>query len=179
MLRMQCRSGTKCAIVQFRGRLAVCGPHLTKSLIAILFIAEGPHLCLGAGGESIHRQARRWPSQQLLHRGSYHRRRSRRSPVRCREDRDRYIEHAVRRPAAASGVVIWFYIAHAPYSVQKNSPNDFVLLVASADTRPDAVHDLSLRGGNAKLTVRYGDFAGPMSRVVKALTEVRAVVYVC
>lgn len=58
-------------------------------------------------------------------------------------------------------------------SVQKNGPNDFVLLVASADTRPDAVHDFSLGGTKAKLTVRYGDFAEPLSRVVKALTEVR------
>jgi len=57
--------------------------------------------------------------------------------------------------------------------VQKNGPNDFVLLVASADTRPDVVHDFSLKGVNAKLTVRYGDFAEPMSRVVKALIEAR------
>jgi hypothetical protein len=52
-------------------------------------------------------------------------------------------------------------------------------LVASADTRPDVVHDFSLKGVNAKLTVRYGDFAEPMSRVVKALIEVRALVHVC
>ncbi|KAI0302020.1 aflatoxin-detoxifizyme [Russula brevipes] len=57
--------------------------------------------------------------------------------------------------------------------VQKNGPNDFVLLVASADTQPDAVHGFSLGGANARLTVRYGDFSGPMSRVVKALTEAR------
>lgn len=58
------------------------------------------------------------------------------------------------------------------FSVQKNGPNDFVLLVASADTQPDAVHDLSLGGGSVKLTVKYGDFSGPLSRVVKALAEV-------
>ncbi|KAI0306584.1 aflatoxin-detoxifizyme [Multifurca ochricompacta] len=57
--------------------------------------------------------------------------------------------------------------------VRKNSPKDFVILVASVDTRPDAVHDFSLKGGDAKLTVRYGDFAGPLSRVVKALTEAK------
>ncbi|KAH9997284.1 aflatoxin-detoxifizyme [Russula vinacea] len=57
--------------------------------------------------------------------------------------------------------------------VQKNGPGDFVLLVASADTRPDAVHDFPLGGVNAKLTVRYGDYAETMLRVVKALTEAR------
>ncbi|KAI9446467.1 aflatoxin-detoxifizyme [Lactarius indigo] len=57
--------------------------------------------------------------------------------------------------------------------VQKNGPKDFVLLVASADTQPDAVHDLSLDGGRAKLTVKYGDFSGPLSRVVKALAEAK------
>jgi dipeptidyl-peptidase-3 len=57
--------------------------------------------------------------------------------------------------------------------VQKNGPNDFVLLVASADTQPDAVHDLSLSGSRAKLTVKYGDFSGPLSRVVKALAEAK------
>ncbi|KAI9466201.1 aflatoxin-detoxifizyme [Lactarius psammicola] len=57
--------------------------------------------------------------------------------------------------------------------VQKNGPKDFVLLVASADTQPDAVHDLSLNGGRAKLTVKYGDFSGPLSRVVKALAEAK------
>ncbi|KAI0006024.1 aflatoxin-detoxifizyme [Russula compacta] len=57
--------------------------------------------------------------------------------------------------------------------VQKNGPNDFVLLVASADTRPNAVHDFLLRDAKARLTVKYGDFAEPLSRVVKALTEAR------
>ncbi|KAH9966659.1 aflatoxin-detoxifizyme [Russula dissimulans] len=57
--------------------------------------------------------------------------------------------------------------------VRKNGPNDFVLLVASADAQPDAAHDFVLGGGNAKLTVRYGDFAEPLTRVVKALTEAR------
>ena len=58
------------------------------------------------------------------------------------------------------------------FSVQKNGPKDFVLLVASADTQPDVVHGFSLNGGPAKLTVKYGDFSGPLSRVVKALAEV-------
>ncbi|KAH9043246.1 aflatoxin-detoxifizyme [Lactarius pseudohatsudake] len=57
--------------------------------------------------------------------------------------------------------------------VQKNGPKDFVLLVASADTQPDALHDLSLNGGRVKLTVKYGDFSGPLSRVVKALAEAK------
>ena len=62
----------------------------------------------------------------------------------------------------------------ASYSVQKNSPNDFVLLVASADTQADVIHKFLLGGADAKLAVRYGDFTGPLSRVVKALTEVRS-----
>ncbi|KAI9509375.1 aflatoxin-detoxifizyme [Russula earlei] len=57
--------------------------------------------------------------------------------------------------------------------VRKNGPSDFVLLVASADAQPDAVHDFLLEGVNAKLTIRYGDFAEPLSRVVKALAEAR------
>ncbi|KAH9048108.1 aflatoxin-detoxifizyme [Lactarius hengduanensis] len=57
--------------------------------------------------------------------------------------------------------------------VQKNGPKDFVLLVASADTQLDALHDLSLNGGRVKLTVKYGDFSGPLSRVVKALAEAK------
>ncbi|KAH9063447.1 aflatoxin-detoxifizyme [Lactarius vividus] len=57
--------------------------------------------------------------------------------------------------------------------VQKNGPKDFVLLVASADTQPDALHDLSLNGGRVKLSVKYGDFSGPLSRVVKALAEAK------
>lgn len=57
--------------------------------------------------------------------------------------------------------------------VQKNGPKDFVLLVASADTQADALHDLSLNGGRVKLTVKYGDFSGPLSRVVKALAEAK------
>ena len=50
--------------------------------------------------------------------------------------------------------------------------------MASADTEPDAVHDFTLKEVNAKLTVRYGDFAEPLSRVVKALTEVPTLVCV-
>ena len=61
----------------------------------------------------------------------------------------------------------------ASCSVQKNGPNDFVLLVASADTQPDVVHRVPLAGVDAKLILRYGDFTGPLSRVVKALAEVR------
>jgi dipeptidyl-peptidase-3 len=57
--------------------------------------------------------------------------------------------------------------------VQKNGPGDFVLLVASADTQPEVVHAFPLEGVDAKLTVRYGDYAETMSRVVKALTEAR------
>ena len=68
---------------------------------------------------------------------------------------------------------------HASCSVQKNGPNEFILLVASADTQPDVVHKLPLGGVDAKLIVRYGDFAGPLSRVVKALTEVRSPGPVC
>ncbi|KAH9981302.1 aflatoxin-detoxifizyme [Lactifluus volemus] len=57
--------------------------------------------------------------------------------------------------------------------VQKNGPRDFVLLIASADTQPDVVHNFTHDGGDSKLTVRYGDFSGPLSRAVRALTEAK------
>ncbi|KAI0273622.1 aflatoxin-detoxifizyme [Gloeopeniophorella convolvens] len=55
--------------------------------------------------------------------------------------------------------------------IQKNGPNDFVLLVASGDTRPAALHDLSFNDEKAKLTVKYGDFSAPLTRVADALAE--------
>jgi dipeptidyl-peptidase-3 len=61
------------------------------------------------------------------------------------------------------------------YSVQKNSSTDFVLLVASAEVKPDSSStvDFSLKDGNiAKLTVQYGDCAPALKRVVAALVEV-------
>jgi hypothetical protein len=41
------------------------------------------------------------------------------------------------------------------------------------------VHKFPLGGVNAKLIVRYGDFTEPLSRVAKALTEVRSPGHVC
>ncbi|KAF9028032.1 aflatoxin-detoxifizyme [Hymenopellis radicata] len=51
--------------------------------------------------------------------------------------------------------------------VRKNGDKSYTLLVASADTKPSAVHDFS--GG--KLTVEYGDYAPALSKVVAALQE--------
>ena len=82
------------------------------------------------------------------------------------------------RPSSTSPI-LRSSLHRASCSVQKNGPHDFVLLVASADTQLDVVHKFPLGGVDAKLVVRYGDFTGPLSRVVKALTEVRSPGPVC
>jgi dipeptidyl-peptidase III len=48
-------------------------------------------------------------------------------------------------------------------------------LVASAEKLPSTTHDVAgLTGaGSTKLTVEYGDFAGPLEKAVKALTEAK------
>ncbi len=57
--------------------------------------------------------------------------------------------------------------------VLKNGPNDFTLLVASAQSQPPAFHDIAgVQGETAKLTVQYGDFAAELAKVVEALKEV-------
>ncbi|PPQ66069.1 hypothetical protein CVT26_010811 [Gymnopilus dilepis] len=58
--------------------------------------------------------------------------------------------------------------------VVKNGPNDFVLLVASAETRPSAFHEIDDKAGSkAKLTVEYGDFSDALTKVVEALKEAK------
>ena len=49
-----------------------------------------------------------------------------------------------------------------------------MLLVASAETRPSAFHEIDDKAGSkAKLTVEYGDFSDALTKVVEALKEVR------
>ncbi|KAI6099116.1 peptidase family M49-domain-containing protein [Pisolithus sp. B1] len=57
--------------------------------------------------------------------------------------------------------------------VRKNGPSDFTLLVASASKNPPALHDISLTSGTATLTVEYGDFSEPLSKVIAALQEAK------
>ncbi|KAI6122916.1 peptidase family M49-domain-containing protein [Pisolithus croceorrhizus] len=57
--------------------------------------------------------------------------------------------------------------------VRKNGPGDFTLLVASASKNPPALHDISLTSGTATLTVEYGDFSEPLSKVIVALQEAK------
>ncbi|KAF9532974.1 aflatoxin-detoxifizyme [Crepidotus variabilis] len=57
--------------------------------------------------------------------------------------------------------------------VLKKGPNDFVLLVASADSQSAAVHEVENNGAKAKLTVQYGDFAEDLTKVVTALQEAK------
>ncbi|PPQ71974.1 hypothetical protein CVT24_008191 [Panaeolus cyanescens] len=55
--------------------------------------------------------------------------------------------------------------------VLKNGPNDFTLLIASANEQPPALHEIDAQGGKAKLTVQYGDFSEDLSKVVGYLKE--------
>ncbi|KAF8964677.1 aflatoxin-detoxifizyme [Flammula alnicola] len=59
--------------------------------------------------------------------------------------------------------------------VMKNGPNDFTLLVASADkAQPLAVHEIDINSGDkAKLQVQYGDFSEALTKVVDALKEAK------
>ncbi|KAH9484285.1 Dipeptidyl peptidase 3 [Psilocybe cubensis] len=57
--------------------------------------------------------------------------------------------------------------------VVKNAPNDFTLLVASAQTQPPSLHDIESNNGKASLKVEYGDFAADLSKVVDALKEAK------
>ena len=56
--------------------------------------------------------------------------------------------------------------------LRKNGPNDFTLLVASADPQPHKQHSIKAQGADAKLTVEYGDFSDALQKVVAALKEV-------
>ena len=64
--------------------------------------------------------------------------------------------------------------AHSAYSVRKDSPDSFTLLVASAETRATALYEIKIAERHAKLNVEYGDFAESMQKAADALTEVRA-----
>jgi dipeptidyl-peptidase-3 len=57
--------------------------------------------------------------------------------------------------------------------VRKNGPGDFTLLVASARKQASAFHELTTQAVNAKLTVEYGDFSEPLTKVVAALQEAK------
>ncbi|KAI5997175.1 peptidase family M49-domain-containing protein [Pisolithus albus] len=57
--------------------------------------------------------------------------------------------------------------------VRKNGPDDFTLLVASASKQPPAPHKFSLTSRTARLTVEYGDFSEPLSKVITALQEAK------
>ncbi|KIK16465.1 hypothetical protein PISMIDRAFT_30890 [Pisolithus microcarpus 441] len=57
--------------------------------------------------------------------------------------------------------------------VRKNGPSDFTLLVASASKQPPVLHKFSLTSGTARLTVEYGDFSEPLSKVAAALHEAK------
>ncbi|KAG6818124.1 hypothetical protein H0H87_000029 [Tephrocybe sp. NHM501043] len=57
--------------------------------------------------------------------------------------------------------------------VVKNGPDDFTLLVASADSHPPATHIVDLKSSKATLKVEYGDFSGPLKAVVDALHEAK------
>ncbi|KAF8201843.1 aflatoxin-detoxifizyme [Pholiota molesta] len=59
--------------------------------------------------------------------------------------------------------------------VVKNGPNNFTLLVASADaTQSAAIHEIDTKSGDkAKLQVQYGDFSDALTKVVDALKEAK------
>ncbi|KDR81604.1 hypothetical protein GALMADRAFT_239656 [Galerina marginata CBS 339.88] len=58
--------------------------------------------------------------------------------------------------------------------VVKNGPNDFTLLVASAERQPSALHDIDTKAGDkAKLKVEYGDFSSALTKAVEALKEAK------
>ncbi|KAJ4481110.1 aflatoxin-detoxifizyme [Lentinula aciculospora] len=57
--------------------------------------------------------------------------------------------------------------------VRKNGQKDFTLLVASVQSKPPAVHDISATSGNFKLTVEYGDHAAALKKVVASLEEAK------
>ncbi|KAI0798039.1 aflatoxin-detoxifizyme [Abortiporus biennis] len=59
--------------------------------------------------------------------------------------------------------------------VEKISPDNYVLLVASADLQPEAKksHEITVDGRKATLTVQYGDFSAALQKSVDALTEAK------
>lgn len=71
-------------------------------------------------------------------------------------------------PPCSSALSLIYFLT----SVRKNGPNDFTLLVASANPHPETGHDIKCQDADAKLTVEYGDFAKPLQKAVAALKEV-------
>ncbi|KAJ3796999.1 aflatoxin-detoxifizyme [Lentinula aff. detonsa] len=57
--------------------------------------------------------------------------------------------------------------------VRKNGPRDFTLLVASAQAKHSAIHDIPIESGKFRLTVEYGDHAAPLKKVVGALEQAK------
>lgn len=57
--------------------------------------------------------------------------------------------------------------------MRKNGASDFTLLVASADTKPVATHDIKVANASAKLTVEYGDFSVALEKATTALKEAK------
>ncbi|KAJ3804498.1 aflatoxin-detoxifizyme [Lentinula lateritia] len=57
--------------------------------------------------------------------------------------------------------------------LRKNGPEDFTLLVASAQSTPSAIHYISGKSGSFKLTVEYGDHAAALKKVVVSLQEAK------
>ncbi|KAF8628356.1 hypothetical protein AX15_003891 [Amanita polypyramis BW_CC] len=57
--------------------------------------------------------------------------------------------------------------------VIKNGPNDLTLLVASASTQPEKLHEVSHKSEEVKLRVQYGDYAKDLSAVIGALREAK------
>ncbi|KAJ3483997.1 hypothetical protein NLI96_g5928 [Meripilus lineatus] len=57
--------------------------------------------------------------------------------------------------------------------VRKNGPNNFTLLVASADTQAPRTHEITVQDQKVSLTVEYGDFSVALGKVVAALKEAK------
>ncbi|KAG6866907.1 hypothetical protein C0991_003822 [Blastosporella zonata] len=57
--------------------------------------------------------------------------------------------------------------------VVKNGPDNFTLLVASANSQPSATHIVDHKSSKATLKIQYGDFSGPLTAVVDALQEAK------
>ncbi|KAF9005642.1 aflatoxin-detoxifizyme [Cyathus striatus] len=57
--------------------------------------------------------------------------------------------------------------------VVKNGSNDYTLLVASAHSQPDNIHDIDSESGKISLKVQYGDFSQDLRKVVEALNEAK------
>lgn len=56
--------------------------------------------------------------------------------------------------------------------MRKNGPDDFTLLVASANLQRTSLHEIKILDKGAKLSVEYGDFAEPLKKAAAALKEV-------